>query len=148
VPLTSAFPPQPTNLKPLCGYRIERVESRGSRNGGDTVVFGPSIVKKTLEIDHNMLADWIHQNLPGITALRTLRSGQQWPTLLVVLSEWVSNSWAHIPWAYSDPGPTTIVLIQESPVAAPQWNYLGVHDKSLNITQMTGNLTVFPPDSN
>jgi hypothetical protein len=140
--LKDAFPPQPSPATPLFGYHLERTASY--RGPGDIFVIGPSYTKRSLSVDESRLRRWFNENSRILASARPRTINSQYPYVLVVLREWVAETWAHISWGHTsvDSSATMIGLFQESGWSAPQWNYLRISGQSLSITKMDGSLKV------
>ena len=140
--IVTGMPPQITTSRPLYGYIVER-KSR-FRGRGEVVIFGPDIVKRTLDLPRNEVDSWIRRNYPLIVAIRPKTHKFKSPVLMVVLEEWVSATWTHLSWGIKDvdSGPTTLGLVEGSASAPPQWHFLALVGRTLTMSTMVGNWTV------
>lgn len=139
--LEDTFPPRPLSVTPLFGYRLER--STSYRGPGNIFLFGPRYSKRSLSIPEPRIRSWLQQNRHVLASARAPTINRRFPYILVVLSEWVSETWTHISWGKSNSSRmTTIGLFQRSEHSAPQWNYLRMKAETLLMTTMDGNLRV------
>jgi len=126
------------DTKILCQYRV--VDEFRSKTG-HLVLLGPFLAKRSLDIDETHVQEWINKNKDILNSMRASSINKRYPKMIVVLSEWTSNTWTHISWNRKEDRPYSLDLIQQSPQAAPQWNYSFSYHKG-SMTHMTGNRTV------
>lgn len=121
-------------------YQYRVVNDVGSK-AGHLVLLGPFLAKRSLDIDETQVQEWIDSNKDILSSMRASSINKRYPKMIVVLSEWTSNTWTHISWNRKDDRPQVLDLVQQSPQAAPQWNYSFSYHKG-SMTHMTGNRTV------
>lgn len=141
--IVTGMPPQITTSRPLYGYIVKR--KNRFRGQGDVVIFGPDIIKRSLNLPRSQVESWIRQNYPLIVAIRPKSHKFKLPVLMVVLEEWISTTWSHLSWGIKDvdSGPTTLGLVEGSASSPPQWQFLALVGRTLTMSTMVGNWMVF-----
>ena len=142
VELSDTFPRKTPTFGPLLSYIIER--EGGFRGPGEAIIFGPNISKRSLGIPGELVRKWIQENRHTLAIIRSNEDKRKRPTLLVVLEEWICNTWIHLSWESCDCdcGPTKLELVQHMENSAPQWKFMGSNDKTLSVSRMMCNWTV------
>jgi hypothetical protein len=129
-------------VRPRFGLRFQP-ESR--RMSGEAFVLGPQVTERSLLLSESLVNTWYTKNRHILENARSPQMNKRFPFILIVLKEWVAETWIHLAWEHLPPGSasTTIGLFQESETAAPQWAYLQLPDETLATTRMDGNFSVY-----
>ena len=140
--LADDYPPRRLPTTPKFGLRL--LQSRPGTKSGDVFLMGPKYVQRTLKVSESLIKGWCEANAEILESARPRPTTRQFPYFMVVLREWVTDTWVHISWTdrNSTDGDTTIALFQESDELPPQWGYLQLPDKPLLITKMNSDLAV------
>jgi len=141
--LADSIPPRPLlNLQPQFGLRFQPDSGRMS---GEAFVLGPQVTERSLLLPESLVHTWYMVNRHSLENARSPQMTKRFPFILIVLKEWVAETWTHLAWEHLPPGATstTIGLFQESERATPQWAYLQLSDETLTATRMGGNFSVY-----
>ena len=123
--------------KLLSSYEVS--DEIGSK-AGHMMLLGPYMAKRSLDIDETYVQEWIDTNKDILHAMRAATVNKRHPKMILVLSEWTTNTWAHISWIRKEDRPHLLHLIQQSPQSAPQWN--AYNNGSMTQMTCTGNRMV------
>jgi hypothetical protein len=128
--------------KPLRAYEIKAdSEFTGSAN---VYIIGPGYTLRTLVIDEQLVRDWLEANRDIIESMRVKWVNRTSPQVVVVLQEWISNTWLYVKWKQLEARVNLgkLGLYQESPERAARWNYLGIPGEIFSMAETVSNVTV------
>ena len=140
--LDKAFPPVYTSYRPLRAFDIKAQE--GYTGPAEVYVVGPGYTVRTLVVDEQLVRAWLEENRSIIESMRVRWVNRTSPQVVVVLQEFISNSWVHVRWRDMESGftPGKLALFQDSAKGAAQWGYLAMPGEMFSMTQTVSNVVV------
>lgn len=139
--LTDSIVPQRTELKALCGWRLNRLD--GEYGLANAIILGPHLTKTRLNIHQSLIDQWVRE-APCKTSLWPSKVRRRLPKLLVVLEQWTSSTWTYIASDEneSNPGPCAVGLTTSIEGATPEWKFLAIPQETLSAPMRLGNTAV------
>lgn len=140
--LDTSFPPRVTTHKPLRAYEI--TADRGYLGLSETYIVGPGYTLRTLVVDKELVRTWLAENRRIIESMRVKWVNRTSPQVIVVLQEWICNTWIYVQWKKMEPGVKLgmFALHQESCESAAKWSHLALPGEIFTVTHSVSNVTV------